>query len=135
MNIRSHTRLEKAHPLLRDLFIEAAKRCPVDIEVGEVARTEARQRELVMAGASWTMNSRHRPKIPSDPRYGKVPLSHAVDFLCYVNGKLRWDWPLYVMAAQHIKTVAKEMNIDIVWGGDWKQKDGPHIELRRTVYP
>jgi peptidoglycan L-alanyl-D-glutamate endopeptidase CwlK len=134
MNNRSYTRLEKAHPLLQALFIEAAKECPVEIEVGEVARSEARQRELVAAGASWTMNSRHRPKVPADPQYPRVPVSHAVDFICYVGGKVRWDWPLYSKAAAHIKQVAKDMNIDIVWGGDWKQRDGPHIELKRSTY-
>jgi len=128
-------RLEKAHPLLQKLFTEAAKQCPVDIEVGEVARTRQRQAQLVKAGASWTMNSRHIPKVPSDPKYGTSPVSHAVDFLCYVNGQLRWDWPLYAKAAVHIKEVATKLGIDIVWGGDWKQRDGPHIELRRSVYP
>ena len=29
----------------------------------------------------------------------------------------------------------KELNIPIVWGGDWKTfKDGPHFELDRNVY-
>ncbi|WP_448508806.1 M15 family metallopeptidase [Immundisolibacter sp.] len=135
MNIRSHTRLEKAHPLLRELFEEAAKTSPVDIEIGEVARTVARQKELVAAGASWTMNSRHIPKKPYDPQFGTDPVSHAVDFLCYVNGGLRWDWPLYISAAKHIKEIALKLKIAIVWGGDWEQRDGPHIELKRSTYP
>lgn len=29
-----------------------------------------------------------------------------------------------------IKDKAKEMNIDIVWGGDWKWKDRPHYEIK-----
>lgn len=135
MNVRSLARLERAHPLLKKLFIEAAKKCPVDIEVGEVDRTRKRQEELVAAGASWTMNSRHIPRKPAHDWYGTKPVSHAVDFLCYVNGRLRWDTPLYVKAGEHIEGVAKELGIDIVWGWRWKQKDGPHVELSRKKYP
>jgi peptidoglycan L-alanyl-D-glutamate endopeptidase CwlK len=135
MNIRSHQRLDRAHPQLRKLFIEAAKKCPVDIEIGEVDRTKARQEQLVKAGASWTMNSRHIPKVPHHEWYGTKPVSHAVDFLCYVEGKVRWDWPLYAKAAEHIKDVAAKLKIDVVWGGDWKVRDGPHFELRRATYP
>jgi peptidoglycan L-alanyl-D-glutamate endopeptidase CwlK len=135
MNIRSLQRLDRAHPQLRKLFIEAAKKCPVDIEIGEVDRTKARQEQLVKAGASWTMNSRHIPKVPHHEWYGTKPVSHAVDFLCYVDGKLRWDFPLYVKAGEHIEEVAKRLKIDIVWGWRWKQKDGPHVELARKTYP
>lgn len=135
MNIRSMQRLGHAHPLLHKLFTEAAKKCPVDIEVGETARSKKRQAELVAAGASWTMNSRHIPKRPAHKWYGTKPVAHAVDFLCHVNGKLRWDWPLYVKAAEHIMAVAKKLDIAIVWGGSWKQRDGPHIELDRRKYP
>ena len=136
MNIRSLTRLDQAHPQLKKLMIEAAKKCPVDIEISEVARTVKRQEELVKAGASWTMNSRHIPKVPHHDWYGKKPLSHAVDFFVTVNGKARWDWPLYVKAGNHIKATAKKMKIAIVWGGDWpKLRDGPHVELCRKTYP
>jgi peptidoglycan L-alanyl-D-glutamate endopeptidase CwlK len=37
--------------------------------------------------------------------------------------------------AKLIKEVAKELDISIVWGGDWKVRDGPHIELDRKRYP
>lgn len=123
MNIRSLTRLDKAHPDLRRLMIEAAKKCPVDIEISEVLRTKARQVELVKAGASQTMNSRHLT-------------GHAADFYVTVGGKARWDWPLYVIAGKHIKATAVRLGIAIVWGGDWKTlRDGPHIQLSHKAYP
>lgn len=123
MNIRSMTRLEKAHPDLKRLMTEAAKQCPVDFEIGEVLRTRARQAELVKAGASQTMRSRHLT-------------GHAVDIYCTVEGKIRWDWPLYHKAAAHIKAVAKDLGIAITWGGDWKTlKDGPHYQLDWKFYP
>ena len=35
-----------------------------------------------------------------------------------------------VEISKHIKTVAKEMGMEIVWGGDWKTLyDTPHYEL------
>ena len=61
---------------------------------------------------------------------------HAADFYVVVGGKVRWDWPLYATVGAHIKKVAEELSIEIVWGGDWKTfKDGPHIELDRKFYP
>lgn len=123
MNIRSLQRLDKAHPDLRRLMLEAAKKCPVDFEIGEVLRTRSRQAELVKAGASQTMRSRHLT-------------GHAADIYCTVNNKIRWDWPLYSKAAIHIKDTAKKMGIAITWGGDWKTlKDGPHYQLDWKIYP
>lgn len=123
MNIRSLSRLEKVHPDLEKLMLAAAPKCPVDIEIGEGLRTKARQAELLKAHATTTMNSRHLT-------------GHAVDIVCYVAGKVRWDWPLYAKAAEHIKATAEKLGIAIKWGGDWKSfKDGPHFELDRKVYP
>ena len=37
---------------------------------------------------------------------------------------------MYTKVANHIKAIAKEQNIKLEWGGDWKSfKDYPHIEL------
>lgn len=122
MNIRSLQRLDKAHPLLAKVIIEAAKNSPVDFEISETLRTKARQEQLFKAGATMTMNSRHLT-------------GHAADIYCTVNDKVRWDWPLYLKAANHIKATAKRLGIAIVWGGDWKSfKDGPHFELDRKVF-
>lgn len=136
MNALSLRRLEQAHPLLKKLLIEAAKESPLQFEISEVARTRKRQEELFKVGATTILNSRHIPKLPKHDWYGKKPVSHAVDFYVKVGSKVRWDWPLYLKVADHIKKVAKELNIAIVWGGDWKKfKDGPHIELNRNTYP
>lgn len=136
MNIRSLTRLDQAHPQLRKLFIEAAKKCPVDIEISEVSRSKARQEQLLKAGATQTMNSRHIPKKPHHSWYGEKPVSHAVDFFVTVEGKVRWDTPLYVRAGEHIEQVAKKLGIAIVWGWRWKTlRDAPHIQLDWKTYP
>lgn len=104
------------HPDLVSVVKLAIERSDVDFMVTEGLRTKERQRELVAAGASKTMNSRHIT-------------GHAVDLVAYVNG-IRWDWPLYEKIAKAMKQAAYELNIKIEWGGDWKSfKDGPHFQI------
>ena len=82
-----------------------------------------RQRELVAAGASKTMKSRHLT-------------GHAIDFAPIIAGEVTWKWPPFIVLAAMFKKAAAELGIAIVWGGDWKSfKDGPHVELDRSQYP
>lgn len=120
---RSKERLSGVHPDLVKVLEEAIKESPLDFSITEGLRTKERQKELFDAGKSQTMNSRHIT--------GK-----AVDIAVLVDGKVTWDFKYYQVAADHIKKIAKDMKIDIVWGGDWQSfKDGPHFELHRSVYP
>jgi len=120
---RSLARLEPLHPDLKKVAHLAITYSPHDFTITEGLRTLARQKELVKAGASRTLNSRHIT-------------GHALDFAVLVGGKVRWDWPLYGPVADAFKRAAKELDIPIVWGGDWKSlRDGPHIELDRRRYP
>ena len=120
---KSSEKLAKVHPDLQRVFNEAIKNSPLDFSITEGLRTRERQKELFSAGKSQTMNSRHLT--------GK-----AVDIAVLVDGAITWDFAKYQIVASHIKKVAKELNIDIVWGGDWQSfKDGPHFELHRSVYP
>lgn len=116
-------RLSKVHGDLIAVVIRAAELSTVDFIVTEGLRTKERQAELVKAGASKTMNSRHLT-------------GHAVDLAAKVGGKVRWDWPLYSSLATAMKAAAKELKVDLEWGGDWKTfKDGPHFQLSRKSYP
>ncbi len=113
---RSIDRLKGVNPDLVSVVKLAIERSDVDFMVTEGLRTKERQKELVAAGASKTMNSRHIT-------------GHAVDLAAYVNG-IRWDWPLYEKIAKAMKQAAYELNIKIEWGGDWKSfKDGPHFQI------
>lgn len=115
--------LHGVHPDLRRVFDRALQETPVDIRVIEGLRTLKRQRQLLASGASQTLRSRHLT-------------GHAVDVVPLVDGKVRWDWPLYHRIAPAIKLAAQTEGVPIEWGGDWKNfKDGPHWQLPWSVYP
>ena len=88
-----------------------------------IAAKRADVAESLAAGASKTMNSRHIT-------------GHAVDLAPTVEGKIRWDWPLFRLLAPAMKQAAQDLVTPLIWGGDWKTfKDGPHFELDRRKYP
>lgn len=121
MDPRSENNMKDVHPDLVRVMRKARTRIAFFITEGR--RTVDRQRQLVAAGASRTMKSRHIT-------------GHAVDVAALVGGEVRWDWPLYAKIAEVVKEVAAEENVPIVWGGDWKSfRDGPHFELDRNTYP
>lgn len=119
---RSLDRMKGVHPDLVRVVKHAITITDVDFLVTEGLRTLERQKELLKAGASTTLNSRHLT-------------GHAVDLAAWLGGEVRWDWPLYHKIADAMKTAALKESVPIVWGGDWISfKDGPHFELDRTVY-
>jgi peptidoglycan L-alanyl-D-glutamate endopeptidase CwlK len=129
--LSSERKLKGVHPHL----LRVVNRCAADwrdrtftwiITCG--VRTIEEQKLLVRKGASKTMRSRHIP--------AKNGFSHAVDVAAVINGKARWDWPLYGKIAVAMKAAAKKEGIPIEWGGDWKTfKDGPHYQLPWASYP
>lgn len=120
---RSKDRLNGVHPDLVKVVEHAIEITTVDFAVHEGLRTPERQKVLKEAGASQTLNSRHIT-------------GHAVDLVAWVDGEVRWDWPLYSQIAKAMKAAAAELNIPIEWGGDWRTfKDGPHFQLPRKEYP
>ena len=120
---RSKQRLRGVHPDLVKVVERAIKITDVDFTVLEGLRTPERQKALLEAGASQTLNSRHLT-------------GHAVDLGAWVGDEVRWDWPLYHRIAAAIKEAAKQEGVSIVWGGGWRTfKDGPHFELDRKAYP
>ncbi len=120
---KDRARLQGVHPDLVKVIERAAGMVDVPFTVLEGLRTVARQRQLVAAGASRTMKSRHLT-------------GHAVDLGAMVNGKVRWDWPLYLRLSRAVKEAAAAVNVPIEWGGDWRSfKDGPHYQLPWKSYP
>jgi len=123
LSTRSLNHLEGVHPDLVRVVKLAIQSSEIDFVVLEGVRTKQRQAQLLKAGASQTMNSRHIT-------------GHAVDLGACVGKEVRWDWPLYHKIAKAVKQAATDLNVPIVWGGDWKSfRDGPHFELNRSKYP
>lgn len=123
LGLRSRMRLKGVNPDLIRVVELALKYSPNDFTITEGLRTLERQKTLLAAGASRTLRSRHLT-------------GHAIDFAVLVNGKVRWDWPLYPPVGDAFKRAGRELGIPIVWGGDWPRlRDGPHVELDRKAYP
>lgn len=134
---RSLNRLEGVHPKLQTLIKLGITDSPHDFMIVQGLRTAEYQNNLYQQGRTkpgkivtncdgYKSKSNHQAK--SDG-YG-----HAIDFAIYdptLPEKIDWDNnKKYREVADHLKKVAKENGINIVWGGDWvKFKDYPHIEL------
>lgn len=131
LNTTSINKLKKVHPDLvrvvhRTATLIKDKSFGFIITCG--ARTLEEQKKLLKQGATRTLNSRHIP--------GKDGFSKAVDFAVTLDGKVRWDWPLYSRLAGIVKEAAKLEGVPVTWGGDWVSfKDGPHFELPKNKYP
>ena len=120
LGTRSRQKLSGVHPDLVDVVKLAISISEVDFTVLEGIRNINRQRELYKAGKSTTMNSRHIT-------------GHAVDLAPW---PISWEWEDFYPIAEAMKAAAEELEIDLVWGGDWKSfPDGPHFELSRKTYP
>lgn len=120
---RSLLRLHGVHPDLVRVVERAIQITDVDFTVLEGVRALDKQARLLKSGATTTMHSRHLT-------------GHAVDLGAWVNGEIRWDWPLYAHIAAAMKTAAADIEIPLEWGGDWKTfKDGPHFQLPWKEYP
>ena len=104
---RSIKRLEGVHPDLVKVCHRALEMSPIDFSIIEGMRTLKRQKALLAKGASTTLRSRHLT-------------GHAIDMAPYIDGTIRWDWPLYHQIAPLFKNAADELGINVEWGGDWQ---------------
>jgi len=123
LGTRSKSSLIGVHPDLVKVVERAIKITKQDFTVIEGMRTKERQIQLVRKGASKTMNSRHLT-------------GHAVDIVPWVNGAISWDWKYYYAIADAMDQAAKELGVDLEWGGRWRSfPDAPHHQLSRKSYP
>ena len=124
LSARSEKNLVGVHPDLVKVILRAAENVSHPFIVTEGRRTLARQTQLVAAGRSRTMNSRHLT-------------GHAVDLAVFLpGGGVSWDARDYRLLAMSVKAAASELRIPIEWGGDWiSWQDAPHFQLPHAVYP
>ncbi|MGP6378200.1 M15 family metallopeptidase [Yersinia bercovieri] len=119
----SENNLNGVHPDLVKVVRRALELTPIDFKVIEGRRTLERQRQLVKAGASQTLNSRHLT-------------GHAIDIVPLPDGKVSWEWKYFYPMADAMKQAAAELGIAVEWGGNWTTfKDGPHFQLPARQYP
>lgn len=120
LNERSLRNLDGVHPDLVRVVKRADEISPTPFVVTEGLRNLERQKMLVAAGKSWTLNSRHLNGMAVD-------VVDADDF--------GYDVPDMTKIAAAFKQAAAELKVPIIWGGDWKSRDTPHFELDERVYP
>lgn len=147
LNERSEKNLVGVHADLVRIVRRAAELSKLQFVVTEGLRTLERQRQLMAAGATRTLNSRHLD-------------GHAVDLAAVVDGEVRWDWPLYCQLAQSMQMASHDTGVPVEWGGVWDRPldklspnlnvemvaycarhvgrdfcDGPHFQLPFSAYP
>ncbi len=102
---------------------ELAQADGLEFRITEGVRTLARQRQLLAAGASTTMKSRHLT-------------GHAIDFVPVVSGEISWKWPAFWPLVEVFEQAAKAIGVEIEAGARWRKfPDGPHIQLPWKSYP
>ena len=120
LGVKSQSRLNGLHPDLVAVVKRAIEITDQDFTVLEGLRSVERQKELVESGKSTTMNSRHLT-------------GHAVDIAPW---PISWDWDYFYPISDAMKDAAKELKVDLEWGGDWSSfPDGPHFQLSWGTYP
>ncbi len=113
----SREKLDGVKPDLIKVVKRANEITEIDFAVLEGVRSLHRQTELYVAKVSPTMNSKHLTE-------------EAVDLVAIVAGMVRWNFHLYEKINEAMQRAACELDVEIVWGGDWKSKDGVHWQLK-----
>ena len=112
--------LKEAHPLLQKLVAEVKKKYPkLKFQVLEARRGRVAQETAYAKGNS-------------KAHFGQSPHNYTPAIaLDIVPIPLNWkDINAFKALAPYFLNVAKELNIPISWGGNWKSfKDYPHYEL------
>jgi len=107
---RSLRNLQGIEESLLVVVLRAIQITKIDFGVIEGLRSEAKQKQLVAAGASQTMRSKHLT-------------GHAVDLMAYLNGRGCWELAVYDEIAEAVRQAAREQGVGIRWGAAWNVPD------------
>lgn len=109
-------KLSGIHHDLHLVVLKAYEFSALEFVITEGLRTKERQAQLVKAGASHTLNSRHLT-------------GHAVDIAPVVEGEVRWDWPLFFQLADAFRRASRNLAVPLEWGGCWARIDNNDTPL------
>ena len=133
LSTRSLDTMAGVNPNLVKVIKEAITTSPFDFMVTQGLRTAKYQNELYQQGRTkrglkvtnadgYIKKSNHQMKVDG---YG-----YAIDFVVMIGKTFDWDTKSrYRAVAQHILDTGHKLGINLEWGGDWKFKDYPHIQI------
>ena len=132
---RSMSKLETCHVDIQKVMLRAIEITHVDFGISEGYREISRQQELWSRGRNQegqVINPAdvvtHIDGITTLGKHNHSP-SLAVDIYGW-TGKIDYSEPVMHYLAGLILGVAKDLGVDLNWGGFWKNfKDMPHYEL------
>tara|TARA_R110001592_G_scaffold2451_3_gene14440 strand:+ start:450 stop:902 length:453 start_codon:yes stop_codon:yes gene_type:complete len=107
---RSIDKMDGVDKSLVGVVKRAIELTKVDFGVIYGMRTIQEQENLVAAGKSQTMKSKHL-------------VGRAVDLMAYVDGKGCWELNVYDDLCDAMKEAAKELGVAIKWGAAWSEGD------------
>ncbi len=110
----SRLKLAGVHPRLVAVVERAIALTPQDFAVTDGVRSLARQKQLVAAGKSKTMQSMHLRQADG--------FGHAVDLVPWAGGAPRWDWTLIRPVVLTVRQAAIELGVPLVWGSVWDRR-------------
>lgn len=116
LSTRSESHLLGVHEDLQAVVRLAIQLTDVDFSVVEGLRDLERQKELVEAGKSWTLDSKHLT-------------GNAVDLYPWVNGATSHETHPYNRVAKAMFKASQRLGVELEWGGFWNQRDKPHWQL------
>lgn len=121
---QSRQRLNSCDVRLQNLFLDVVKYFDCSILCGY--RGEADQNEAYDNGFS-------KVKFPHSP-HNHLP-SLAVDAAPYINGQpFLHDREALCYFAGYVQGIARSMNVDIIWGGDWNENHLIRDERFQDLY-
>ena len=135
---RSLDNLKGVHPNLVKVITEGIKTSPVDFTITEGLRTTKEQQQLYAQGRTASGNivtNADGVKKKSNHQAKEDGYGHAIDLYPFFEGSVQVHHKDTIkklkIIATHLKSIAKNLGINIIWGGDWKTLyDPPHFELK-----
>lgn len=137
---RSLNSLKGQHPNLILVMTEAIKDTPIDFTITDGGRTVDMQQNLWFKGRDKNGKIIDKSKVvtmadgiksKSNHQAKEDGLFYAVDLYPNIDGSIRFnDTKSLDTIAAHILNKAKELGIEMKWGGNFKSiVDKPHFEL------